>query len=255
MKNDDIINQHKLEKIKQKYINDDLSNPHIFSLYIDDIKDEIDRNVDDSQLKSIKELSEEFAYRNTILTNTLIKNLIDETGSAINVLIKIMYPFLFSGIPLLIWVSQTYKLNDIIIWSCLLLPVILVISAIILIERSRRKKSLSFAEDYLSSSKLFQTEIVRVKQGGKFNNKARYYLQYIVYFKDENEKIKKHYISKQQYEKIYEEIRSGKKPKLFVLKYPKYIKGYKYFIFCPTDKFENKSSIKETNKKGSVIND
>ena len=31
--------------------------------------------------------------------------------------------------------------------------------------------------------------------------------------------------------------------------------GYKYFIFCPTDKFENKSSIKEINKKGSVIND
>ena len=71
---------------------------------------------------------------------------------------------------------------------------------------------------------------------------------YYLYFYNEQNKLKKYRISTDDFVELKELLQTRGLVNIYILKYPKYKKGYKYHVFYPEDKFQNLSSIKEKSK-------
>jgi hypothetical protein len=231
------------EDIKEKYVDVDFSNPDNFHSFQSEMNERTNQLI--TQIDNT--LDNAGFYDNERLSDKLIVKLISESGSLFDLLLIITASVgIFGGLALLSLFSNFLN-NNLVLGLCASLPFFIATFISYFIQKHRMTKTKLFAEQHYQETQLFITNVFKVKCT-LFPFGRRRSFKFLLYFKDENDKVRKQEISEQTFNYFHKNLKKYNSEEVYVLKYPKYKKGYKYHIFYPKTNFQNLSSIKLISK-------
>lgn len=233
------------EEIKLRHADEDFNNPDNFKAFNDEMS-QFFVDYRDAILKETDDAINSINYPHCKLTNEKIIHLINETGSLFDVLLVFT---VLGGI--IIGLAITYfcpdLFNEMFIFTILIsIGFLAVIS--FGIQKIRMNNAKIFAEEHYQEAQLFKSDVNKVKCVFRPFTLEKRGFKYKLYFDDENNKERDFNLEECEFRKLKKEMDKNTHMTVFVLKYPKYKKGYKYHVFYPEDKFQNLSSIKEKSK-------
>lgn len=189
----------------------------------------------DADIKSIRSMIDD-----NYLSDERLKYLIADYDSPLFTFSAAL--FFILGIALVIFLSaitDSIKLTKglAVIYTVILLGMFF---GLYYVRYTRQKK---FAEEHYRESQLFKSEFVKVTTRLSFSKYDKSLYNYFVVFLDENNKKRKHKISKE----LCNKYKLNPPHMLYVLKLPQYKNGY-FYHSIDTSSFENESFLKEQSK-------
>lgn len=237
------------EEIKLRHADEDFNNPDNFKALNDEMS-QFFADYRDAILKDADDTINSINYPHCKLTNKKIIHLINETGSLFDVLLVLT---ISGGIIMGLAITYFYPdlFNEMFLFTILIsIGLLAVIS--FGIQKTRMNNAKIFAEEHYREAQLFKSDVNKVKCVFRPFTLERRGFKYKLYFYDENDKVRDFNLEKCEFRKLKKEMDKNGHMSVYVLKYPKYKKGYKYHIFYPENVFQNKSCIQEKHK-GTVI--